>query len=107
MDSESQYEESEIESVASEESEETAVTLGSDGSTAQEKWETFAGLTRRARGMGRLEALDAVLPYLPNGPQASALEHAIPTTNSTPTTLRAVEEAALAMARAEELVRLA
>jgi hypothetical protein len=107
MDSESQYEESEIESEASE-SEETTATLGSeDEPTAQEKWETFAGLTRRARGMGRLEALDTVLPHLPNGPQASALEHALLTTNSMPTTLRAVEKAALAMARAEELVRLA
>ena len=61
---------------------------------------------RSARGLGRLEALDAVLPHLPAGPQASAIEHALLDTNSLPTTLRAAEKAAVAMARAEELLEL-
>ena len=75
MDSESPDEESERES-ESEESEETATTVESDRATAQERWEAFAGLTEHARRLGRLEALGAVLPYLPDGPQALALEHA-------------------------------
>jgi len=70
----------------------------------REHWEAVAGLTRSARGMGRLEALESVLPLLPDGPQASAIEHAIMDSNSLPTTLRAAEKVAVAMARAEELL---
>ena len=73
-------------------------------SCARERWETVAGLMRNARGMGRLEALESVLPHLPDGPQASAIEHALMDSNSLPTTLRAAEKVAIAMARAEELL---
>ena len=45
-------------------------------SCARESWEAVAGLMRSARGMGRLEALDSVLSHLPDGLQASAIEHA-------------------------------
>ena len=72
-------------------------------SCARERWEAVAGLMRSARGMGRLEALDSVLPHLPDGPQASAIEHALMDSNSLPTTLRAAEKVAIAMARVEEL----
>ena len=47
-----------------------------------------------------------MLPYLPEGPQALAMEHALLNSEDLPATLRAVERAALAMARATELVRL-
>ena len=60
-----------------------------------------------ARRLDRLEALDTVLPYLPDGPQALMLEHALLNSKDLPATLRAVEQAALAMARAMELGRLA
>ena len=91
--------ESEIEEIETEtESEE------SRESSAREGWEAVAGLIRHARGMSRLEALDSVLPHLPRGPQASAIEHALPNTNSLPTTLQASEKVALAMTRAEEVL---
>ena len=73
-------------------------------SCTRERWETVAGLMRSARGMGRLEALESVLPHLPDGPQASAIEHALMDSNSLPTTLRAAEKVAVAMARVEELL---
>ena len=73
-------------------------------SCIRERWEIVAGLMRQARGMGRLEALEYVLPFLPEGPQATAIEHALLDTNSLPTTLRAAEKVAVAMARAEELL---
>ena len=69
-------------------------------------WEAVAGLMRSARGMGRLEALETVLPHLPACPQASAIEHALLSSNALPTTLRATEKVAIAMARAEELLEL-
>ena len=73
-------------------------------SCARERWETVAGLMRSARDMGRLEALESVLPHLPDGPQASAIEHALMESEFLPTTLRAAEKVAIAMARAEELL---
>ena len=73
-------------------------------SCIRERWEVVAGLMRQARGMGRLEALESVLPYLPDGPQASAIEHALMESEFLPTTLRAAEKVAVAMARAEELL---
>ena len=75
-------------------------------SCARERWEAVAGLMRSARRMGRLEALDSVLSHLPDGPQASAIEHALMDSNSLPTTLRAAEKVALAMARVEELLEV-
>jgi hypothetical protein len=54
--------------------------------------------------MGRLEAVESVLPHLPNGPVASAIEHALVDSNSLPATLRTAEKVALAMARVEELL---
>ena len=73
-------------------------------SCPRERWEAVAGLMRSARGMGRLEALESVLPHLPDGPVASAIEHALMDSNSLPTTLRAAEKVAVAMARVEELL---
>ena len=73
-------------------------------SCARERWETVAGLMRQARDMGRLEALESVLPRLPHGPQASAIEHALMESEFLPTTLRAAEKVAVALARAEELL---
>jgi len=70
----------------------------------QERWEVSASLLRTARGMGRLEALESLLPHLPDSPQALAIEHAIRNSNSLPTTLRAAEKVAVAMARVEELL---
>ena len=75
-------------------------------SSVRERWEAVAGLMRSAREMSRFEALETVLPHLPAGPQASAIEHALLTSNSLPTTLRAAERIAIAMARAEELLDL-
>ena len=75
-------------------------------SCARERWESVAGLMRSAHGMGRLEALETVLPHLPDGPQASVIEHALMNSNSLPTTLRAVEKVTIAMARVEELLEL-
>ena len=72
-----------------------------------ERWESVAAMAAPASRMGRLEVLDTVLPHFPDCPQASALEPAILNSNDLQTTLRAVEKAALAMARAEELVQLA
>ena len=73
----------------------------------QERWESVAAMAASASQLSRLEVLDTVLPHFPDCPQASALEHALLNSNDLQTTLRAVERAALAMARAEELVRLA
>jgi hypothetical protein len=53
-----------------------------------------------------MEALASVLPQLPDCPQATALERALLHSSDLPSALRAVERAALAMARAEELVAL-
>ena len=78
--------------------------MGSWELCARERWEAVAGLMRSAREMGRLEALESVLPLLPDGPQASAIEHAIRNSNSLPTTLRSAEKVAIAMARTEELL---
>ena len=91
-----------------EESEESESEESEDewGPSARELWEAVAVLMRSAHEMGRLEALETVLPQLPVGPQASAIEHALLDTNSLPTTLRAAEKAAIAMARAEELLEL-
>ena len=98
MESESETDVPDLESES--ESEESWVE------SVRECWEAVAGLMRQARGMGKLEALDCVLPHLPAGPQASAIEHALLTSNSLPTTLRASEKVAIAMARAEELLEL-
>ena len=78
----------------------------SRASSVREHWEAVAGLLRHARGMSKLVALDSVLPHLPRGPQASAIEHALLNTNSLPTTLQASEKVAIAMVRAEELLEL-
>ena len=75
-------------------------------SSVQERWETVAGLMQHAHGMCRLEALETVLPHLPAGPQASAIERALVNSNSLQTTLRAAEKVAIAMARVEELLEL-
>ena len=105
MDSESETDapEEELESESESES-------GSESTvwehSVRECWETVARLIRYARGMSRLEALNCVLPHLPAGPQASAIEHALRNTNSLPTTLRASEKVAIAMARAAELLEL-
>ena len=118
MDSESESEsegesesemESERESERERERESESETTESEDEAriVQERWEAFAGLADYARRLDRLEALDTVLPYLPEGPQALALEHALLNSKDLPATLRAVERAALAMARAEDLVRLA
>ena len=72
--------------------------------SVRERWEVVAGLMRSARDMGRLEALESLLPHLPDSPQALAIEHAIRNSNSLPTTLRAAEKVAIAMAKAEELL---
>ena len=74
-------------------------------SSARERWEAVAGLIRSARGMGRLEALESVLPP-PRRRQSSAIEHALMNSNSLPTTLRAAEKIAIAMARVEELLEV-
>ena len=73
----------------------------------QERWESVASVAASASRLNKMDALGAVLPHLPDCPQATALEHAILNSSDLQTTLRAVERAALAMARAEELVRLA
>ena len=70
----------------------------------QERWETVASAANSADRYSRMEALAAVLPHLPNCPQATALERALLHSNDLPSVLRAVEKAAWAMARAEELV---
>jgi len=70
----------------------------------QERWETVASATHSANRFCRMEALAAILPYLPNCPQATALERALLHSNDLPSVLRVVERAAWAMARAEELV---
>ena len=103
MDSESECCESETES-------ETMPSVSaspsvSDGASMQERWEAVAGMAVYARRLNRLEALDTALPYLPDGPHASALQHALVNSSDLPTTLQAVEKAALAMARAEDLMR--
>ena len=61
---------------------------------------------RNARGMGKLEVLDSVLPHLPGGQQSVAIERALMDSNSMPTTLRIAEKVALAMARVEELLEV-
>ena len=70
----------------------------------QERWETVASAAHSANRFCKMEALAAVLPYLPDCPQATALERALLHSSDLPSTLRAVEKAAWAMARAEELV---
>ena len=73
----------------------------------QERWETVASAAGSANRFSKMEALASVLPYLPDCSQATALERALLHSSDLPSTLRAVERAALAMARAEELVALA
>ena len=73
----------------------------------QDRWESVAAMAGSASRLSRMEALGAVLPHLPDCPQATALERALLHTSDLPSMLRAVERAALAMARAEELVALA
>ena len=96
--------ESETGTIVPEEFSESIEETDSWESCARERWEAVAGLMRQARGMGRLEALESVLPHLPYGPQASAIEHALMESEFLPTTLRAAEKVAVAMARAEELL---
>ena len=101
MESES---ESDVGTIVPEEFSESIEDTDSWESCARERWEAVAGLMRQARGMGRLEALESVLPHLPDGPQASAIEHALMDSEFLPTTLRAAEKVAIAMARVEELL---
>ena len=68
---------------------------------------SVAATAAAASRLNKMEALGAVLPHLPDCPQATALERALLHSSDLPSTLRAIEKAALAMARAEELVRLA
>ena len=104
MDSESDYGccgcgESETES-------ETMPSVSEDvARAAQERWEDLADHAEYACSFERLEALDIVMPCLPDGPQARVLEQALLNSKDLPMTLMAVGEAARAMARATELVR--
>ena len=70
----------------------------------QERWEDFAAMAESARGFSRLEALDTVLPHVPNGPHGRLLERALLRSEDLPATLSCVERAASAMARAMEAI---
>ena len=86
---------------------ESESTVSEASDRPQERWESVAATAAAASRLSRMEALGTVLPNLPDCPQAAALERALLHSNDLPATLRVVERAALAMARAEELVRLA
>ena len=74
------------------------MTLEDRASMLQEHWEVLAWHADHARRLTRLEALDAVLPHLPDGPHALLLQQALLESEDLQATLRAVEQAARAMA---------
>jgi len=70
----------------------------------QQRWQSVASAARSADRTCKMDALATVLPQLPDGPQGKALERALLHCKDLSKGLRAVEYAAWAMARAEELV---
>ena len=89
----------------------TEMTLEDRAGMLQEHWEDLAWHADYARGrnFARLEALETVLPHLPDGPDALLLERALLKSEDLQATLRTVEQAARAiaqgLARAWELSR--
>ena len=77
----------------------TEMTLEDRAGMLQEHWEDLAWHADYARRLTGLEALETVLPHLPDGPHALLLERALVKSEDLQATLRTVGQAARAMAQ--------
>ena len=65
----------------------------------QGRWADLAAMAESVRGLPKLEALDSILPHVPDGPHGRLLEWELVESQDLPATLRFVTWAGVAMAR--------
>ena len=71
----------------------------------QERWADIAAMAELAQGLPKLEALDSILPHVPDGPHGRLLERELLESRDLPATLRFVKWAGDAMARLMDAIQ--
>ena len=74
-------------------------SLVDEAQALQERWADFAAMAESVRGPPELEALNSILPHVPDGPQGRLLERELVESQDLHAALRFVKRAGVAMAR--------